>query len=198
MTTRYTIEERKGCTLVFGSVPVEMFLSLTQKHGKNAVMDTRAARMAGASMAFGAPEALAALCREMEASARYGINASPLYAGLSDGAREWLATGEQGISSMAMFAHATGIRPADMRPDDAARHPLDLDDLRRCRLLMEQVPEVRERLAHMADLSPAWSRLVDAWGALCSTMDEEAPDWRSGTWRAPKAASMMEALRLWG
>jgi hypothetical protein len=100
----------------------------------------------------------------------------------------WLINGERGLSSMAMVAHITG------HGGDRS-HPLDPDDLRRCRLLVESVPLIRHNLQKMADCSPTWARIIAVWVELCNTMDAEAPHWRQGTGSAPETYALLKRCR---
>jgi hypothetical protein len=108
----------------------------------------------------------------------------------------WLASGETGLSSEAMFwrfVQIYGVRDLRVHPKD---HPYDPDDLKRCRLLLEQVPEFAAFLPAMADMSSTWKRLVDHWDELCSLMDAECPDWRDGRFVSPtKTYALMQKLR---
>jgi hypothetical protein len=109
--------------------------------------------------------------------------------GLSAGAREWLARGRHGLSSKCMFEELTGYPLGDGKdaPDDAGA-------LYRCRLLLDAAPELVERIAQMASVSPVWARVASAWSELCRTMDEEAPDWRAGTFTAPRTNALLREL----
>lgn len=100
----------------------------------------------------------------------------------------WLASGERGISSNTMFTHLTGINALRQWRMDV---PHDPDDLRRCRLLLEQVPELAARFPLMRDVSPEWARLVNIWPELCAAMDAEVPDWRAGLSRAAQKTFVM-------
>jgi len=53
-------------------------------------------------------------------------------------------------------------------------YPHDPDDLNRCLLLMEAIPEVREALPKMRELGPVWSALVDRWDEIERTFLAEA------------------------
>lgn len=105
---------------------------------------------------------------------------------------DWLANGERGVSSNTIVTHLTGIDAMGNWP--CKSHPLDPDDLHRCRLLLERCPELLERFPMMGTLSPIWKRLVEEWGALCVMLDEEAPEWRKGRGSAPKTYERMKAL----
>lgn len=100
----------------------------------------------------------------------------------------WLLNGERGSSSNAMVAHIIGV-------GGITDHPLDPDDLRRCRLLVERVPVIAASLPSMASCSPIWANIVAHWDELCSLMDTEAPNWRSGQGIAPKTFALLQNLR---
>lgn len=152
-------------------------------------MDTHLARMLGASFVVGEPDALARLRNNPSvlAQARAQVAGSE-YGSLSLAAREWLATGERGGSCNAMFAHFTGIGVK------SAVTPVDTSDFRRCRLLIEQVPEFKALLPTMKDVSPAWETLVERWEELCSVMDAESPAWRTGEGEARETYTLMQSI----
>jgi hypothetical protein len=100
----------------------------------------------------------------------------------------WLLKGERGLSSNAMVDHIMGM-------GGTADHPYDSADLRRCRLLVEQVLVIRVCLPKMASCSPIWARIVAHWDELCSLMDAESPDWRSGQGSSPKTYELLKKLR---
>jgi hypothetical protein len=164
------------------------FMTASKACGKGAVADTDVARMAGANLAFGAPAALQALRDRLEDGALAAVKASNN--GLSQEAARWLAGGHRGTSSNAIFTHITGIDATGFGGFD---HPHDPADFKRCRLLLEQVPELAPRLQEMKSVSPAWARLVDAWETICATMDTECPDWRGAASRsAPQTYSIIK------
>lgn len=93
---------------------------------------------------------------------------------ISTDAQRWLETGERGVSSEAIFSHLTGL---NLRRVSQMSTPHDPSDLRRCRLLLQAVPEFKERFHEMRRLSETWAVLLDHWIELCKLFDEEAPDW---------------------
>jgi hypothetical protein len=110
----------------------------------------------------------------------------------------WLLNGERGLSTEAMVRHITGAPlPPGISPC-VLWHPRDPDDLRRCRLLVEQVPQIAEGLDHMRTASPTWALIVDHWADLCRVMDEEAPNWRQLGCRekAPRTYRALVQIRL--
>lgn len=85
----------------------------------------------------------------------------------------WLANGDRGVSSNTIFSHLTGVNALVF----GGCHPLDPDDLWRCRELLKRCPELKAELPRMATKSKEWAALVPEWDNLCAMMDEEAPNW---------------------
>ncbi len=180
--------------LGFGPQPMDWISKAAKLCGRDAVMDQDVARMAGATMAAGAPAALAILRQRLKAGALQ--EQQQQHPNLSLAAAQWLATGERGMSSEAMFQHLTGVpctRGRDWLPGRVT-HPRDPADLRRCRLLLEQVPELASDLVKLRSLSDAWRGLVDSWAEICNAMDWETPDWRNpkGGSRAPMTYQLIK------
>jgi len=82
----------------------------------------------------------------------------------------WLEHGERGISSDTMFTVLSG-GPLHLR--EHVGHPHDPADFRRCHLLLEAVPEWREKLIEMKPISPVWVSLVDDWDKLTEMLLEQ-------------------------
>lgn len=186
----YSITERNGCRLITGYLPVSAFSMLSKGFPKEAVLDTHAARILGVNFAMGLPGDLAALISDPEvlAQARERVADESERLGLSPAAREWLATGRQGTSSLTIFSRMTGKR---IERED---HPHDPGDFSRCRRLLEDVPEFRARLPEMSPASPVWARLVESWDELCAIMNEEAPSWRERISAVPKTSARLKAV----
>jgi len=104
---------------------------------------------------------------------------------LSDAATKWLASGERGLSSEAIFERLSGIPVGGRWIRGSA--PIDPDDLRRCLLRLDEVPEWKPRIGEMADVSAHWRELVAIWPALVASFEREAA---SGD-RAPVTYAMM-------
>jgi hypothetical protein len=100
----------------------------------------------------------------------------------------WFATGSVGASSKAMALAAVGVSI------DNACHPLDPDDLNRCLLLLEAVPEIRNHMDKVAAISDTWAKLVDRWDEVerCF-LDEVGLNWAKGD-RAPRTYDLMEDI----
>lgn len=116
---------------------------------------------------------------------------------LSDAANRWLQIGEQGLSSQAIFTRMTGLNLLGQWGQWGAWTPSDPADLRRCRLLLEMVPEFAGRFDVMKAASAKWAIAVEYWDELCRIMDEEAPKWRdSYGWRASNTYKRMGEIGL--
>ena len=98
---------------------------------------------------------------------------------LSDEAVEWLADGEQGLSSRAIFNRLLLGRPVDPH-----NYPSDIDDFQRCERLLRAVPELRDSFSLMAGVGPHWPPLVEAWAEVARLLDEDAPGLCDEGWRA--------------
>lgn len=184
----YTVTERGGCRIITGELPLSAIGVLTHGMSRKAVMDVNLARMLGATFVVGEPADIDRLKEDPSVVAQARDRVSTTHQHLSDAARAWLATGERGISSDAMFARLSGSVPR------TTATPSDTADLRRCRLLLEQVPEFGTKFPMMADISPTWAALVQRWDELCTLMDAETPDWRKGGGVAVKTYYLMKAI----
>lgn len=185
----YTVEHRGNCVLVTGAVPLESLATLAGLAPPDSVMDADAATVLGVTFAMGLPDDLRALRAAATPSHERSIKAR--YGELSAAASEWLARGERGMSSEAMFQTLTGAKVCrDHR--DGKEHPYDPADFRRCRLLLEQVPGLSANLVKMRAVSPAWRALIDGWAEICAAMDAEDPDWRTKPYRAPHTYQLIQ------
>ena len=105
---------------------------------------------------------------------------------------DWFANGHVGASSKAMAVTALG---ATINATPAA-HPLDPSDFNRCLLLLECVPEIRERFAQIGALSPQWKAVVDHWEELTALFVAEVGWNWSNALSAPKTYQRMKELGL--
>jgi hypothetical protein len=195
-----SVSEPSTVVLGFGPQPMDWLSKAAKIAGKHAVIDPDVARMAGANLAAGTPEALAELRKRLTPGALAAVDAD-MPGGAPDGAAEWLASGEHGASSEALFTRLSAIatenpsRAGVLSERDRTAHPYDPQDFRRCRLMLEAVPSLQALLPLAADLSPIWAALVGAWPELCALMDEEFPQWRTGEFgRAPRLYARLKSL----
>lgn len=180
----YEVMHRGGCVLIKGAVPASAFSAFAKMVPKKSVLSSDVARLLGVTFAMGLSADLDKL-REAaipQALLRERAN-NP---GLSDAAVKWLATGERGLSSDVMFEVLTG----EPRGLQSSAHPHDPDDFRRCRLLLEQVPELQ--LDDMKQVSPQWANLVAVWPQICAAMDQEL----GLNWQNPKPGA--KAMATYG
>lgn len=195
----YTVTQREGCTFITGSVPVSQLTALMSAAGKGQVVSDNLARLAGVQFAWGLPadvDALEDKIRAENLSHLTKATGEPLGDVLSLDARRWLSVGEQGLSSCAIFWKLTGAKPDYLGEKSWYDHPDDPADLRRCLLLLDQVPELQGRITEMAGCSPEWDALASNWTALDRMLTTEIPDWRNPKYgaAAPKTYAMMREI----
>ena len=88
------------------------------------------------------------------------------------GAAAWLRDGFVGSSSRAIHDHMLGLGNGSLD------HPHDPDDLNRCLLLLELIPEWTPRMPEMSAVSTEWSALADRWSEITACFLAEAGlDW---------------------
>lgn len=92
----------------------------------------------------------------------------------------WLGNknGEHGTSSMFMCnVLSQGLEYRRLSPPDFGldkiSHPHDVDDFRRCYLLLQTVPEWKEKLHLMKAVSPVWEKLVDNWDLFTQLLEDQ-------------------------
>lgn len=194
--TRYEIGQLGNTFFIFGSFPIDAMQMLERMAPKHSVIDTDLARMTGATIAVG-PAKEAAKLKERFGEAAHKKEANkPQNTGLSDNAVRWLATGERGLSSVCMFAYLSAENPLRENLKDKTYHPHDPIDLRRCMLMLEQVPELKPKIKMMSYVSSQWAALVNVWDILEEMMEDEAPDWRKPNCRgsAPRTYEYMKTV----
>lgn len=170
---RFTIIERDGCILVEGAMPMKWIGAISSMLPKGALLSPGLAGMVGATFAFGMLDDIDKLTAKLAPEVERQARAAPANASLSDAAVRWLASGERGNSSETMFTHLTGV---DANRGSKNSHPYDPSDLRRCMLLLDEVPELRGEFYRMATVSPAWSGLVRNWTEITASMLLECGD----------------------
>lgn len=158
--------------VTYGNQSITQFSAACHLTGDSAFLCNDTARMAGAARIMARCELLEGLKAALRPHAIHVQREKTPH--LSAPAIEWLATGVRGKSSNAIFSTLMCEPCTDGKPI-----PADPEDLARCRLLLDAIPDLRPRLGEMAQVSDEWSAIVDAWGLLEQTMDEECPDWRT-------------------
>lgn len=108
-------------------------------------------------------------------------------------ALDWIASGDTGLSSEAIWAHMAGSRMLD-NDRRGYSFPHDPDDLGRCLRLLDAVPEWKARIGEMAQHSPYWAALVARWDELAKCMEDEVGiAWQKGR-SAPKTYALMREI----
>jgi hypothetical protein len=88
----------------------------------------------------------------------------------------WRTHGEQGVSSKTMFKYIGGIDITGGRES----HPHDPDDFKRCYKLLQAIPQFKQNLHLMKEVSPVWSKLVDNWDKLTEMYEQNVKeDWKN-------------------
>lgn len=177
--------------LAFGPQGVDFFKKVEKLVGKDGVLGTQLARMLGANITAGDPELINMLMKKLEPVTLAETAAKHANSGLSPEAIKWLASGERGTSSETLFTFATGV---DALGDDRGCWPLDPDDFRRCRLLVESCPEVAANMGRVAEHGPTWKAIVERWDAICAVMDKESPEWRVARGSAPRTYELLHSI----
>lgn len=108
-----------------------------------------------------------------------------------DQAKLWLVIGERCDASETIFSVCSGSAGNDVAGDDI---PRTLEDLRRCRLLLEQCPGMKSKLHRVGHLSKQWAEIISFWDDLCMVQELEDPDWRDKAGKAPKTTLMLKTI----
>ncbi|WP_444757174.1 hypothetical protein [Pseudomonas sp. A014] len=102
-------------------------------------------------------------------------------------AAAWMRDGEVGMSSRAIHDHMLGLTPKH-----GFSYPSDPDDLNRCLLLLDLIPEWKPRMGEMAQHSEMWAGLTARWDEIAqSFLSEAGLDW-SMSKRAPRTYQLMK------
>jgi len=104
---------------------------------------------------------------------------------------DWMAYGQVGISSKAMALASLNMEQERTWGDT---HPHDPDDLNRCLLFLHHVPEARENLGKISEISNVWNALIKKWEDIEKCfLDEVGFNWSKGK-SAPKTYNLMKSI----
>lgn len=99
----------------------------------------------------------------------------------------WFGCGSVGASSKAMALASIGV-------PNGGDYPHDPDDLNRCLLLLEAIPEIRLKMDKVAAINETWAKLVERWEELeLCFLHEVGLDWRKAK-SAPKTYALMKSM----
>jgi hypothetical protein len=178
--------------MIFGPVPItDMVKLMAPPFGEEWIMDMNLALKLGATLVFGQKADLKLMAASDDVKSRILDHQKKALNGVrvSDTAFAWMVGGERGKSSDSMFGFLAGVKSMQH-----AAHPRDAADFRRCRLLLEQVPEFNDRRQALAKLSDVWGDFVSKWDELCAVMDAEAPAWREKAGFASKTDQALQKI----
>jgi hypothetical protein len=85
----------------------------------------------------------------------------------------WFHYGEHGTSSMTIYSALAPHPLTPMIHPTKYHHPLDPDDFSRCYLLLKMIPEWRNKLIILKQISDVWSNIIDNWDELCEMMEDQ-------------------------
>ena len=109
----------------------------------------------------------------------------------------WLLLGERGISSNTICYVLSGTNDFQLEGFEEELRwlgspPKDPSDFRRCRELLEIIPEWKSRLKEVSYVFPAWKSYAENWDKMEELYQEECNN-KSGL--APKLYDFMKSLR---
>jgi hypothetical protein len=106
-------------------------------------------------------------------------------------ANYWMIKGNTGASSQRIWAHMTGTITAGKTTD----YPYDPDDLNRCLLLLEAVPEWKARIPEMKAHGAVWAALAERWDEITECfLNDVGLNWSTGE-HARKTYDLMREVR---
>lgn len=97
-------------------------------------------------------------------------DAPPLTASIDERATWWINRGETGNSSLAIWSALRGIGTFEVEGDD---WPNDPDDFKRCKQLLDLIPEWRSELGKVALVFPWFGPFSDRWTEFEKLWEEE-------------------------
>lgn len=193
----YTVEELMGCRIITGPVPITDLIPLMAGPEDEVwLTDLNLGPKLGATMVLGTRANLDRLALsegiiERVTQRAVGIKQQIESEGgvVPQSALEWLVDGERGRSSDAVFAFLTHAKTMA-----STAHPRDAHDFRRCRLLLDRVPEFRGAFPLVKYLSPTWARITINWAKLCGAMEAESPTWPNGIEHSSRFNSVLRTI----
>lgn len=106
---------------------------------------------------------------------------------MKDKILNWFGTGSVGASSKAMALAVTDVK-------NDGSHPYDPDDLNRCLLLLDAVPEIRQHMDKIAEINETWKKLIDRWEEVEQCfLGEVGLNWTKAN-SAPKTYELMKSI----
>lgn len=175
----YRVEQRFGCKIIWGSIPLGDLINLTKDADPSVMMSIHLANKIGAAFVFGTKDNLEKMGQDPNlpiSQTRLAEGAEARKQGLPEDFANWLVHGHRGKSSDAIAQAVTGVIKGPKLKD----HPRDADDLGRCMTVIETLTS--GDLSHgdvinaMIGVSEAWTNLVWVWPKLEQAHKDE--DWK--------------------
>lgn len=101
----------------------------------------------------------------------------------------WQTSGNVGVSSATMASIALGLKRNIYGSSFDA--PSDTSDLRRCMLLVEEIPEIREHFDKISVVCKQFAPIIKEWDSLIEMLKAEIS---TGNGSAPKTYKRMKKL----
>lgn len=95
----------------------------------------------------------------------------------------WFLRGEVGASSKTLVHFYKG---EDFR-NDSPQGPIDVSDFRRCYLLVQAIPEIKEVFPLVAERVPSFKGVIENWDAISAAYERER-----GKGRCPKTYQLLK------
>lgn len=167
--SEYRVEERFGCKIVWGSIPLNEMVNLTKDEPEDVLLSVDLSSKIGATFVFGTKENLDKMANDPElpiCPKRLQEAENARKKGLPEAFVKWLTHGDRGNSSNAIAQRVTGV----ISGEKLAHHPLDTSDFGRClgvvnTLISDDLSEI-DIVKEMIGISDTWTRLVWEWFKL--------------------------------
>ena len=141
--------------------------------GPDTIFCADTARMAGATIAAGTAQALHDLRQRLMPAAN--ALQKTITPSLSDAANDWLSHGQRSLSADSIFQYLTGTPLIqEWLMQGYPFHPKTVEDMQKCILLLEAVPDLRQPFGlRMGSASAQWSNLSRRWAELATKVEQE-------------------------
>lgn len=174
----YVVTSEYGCTVVRGLVPIDDMTRLAADcDDPDLVMDMELSSALDATLVFGTRKACQKAREQLKLSLLPPSERTDWP--LQEQVMSWRRCGSTGASSKAMASVALASVRGEP-PSGRIDHPRDADDFRRCALMLEWAPAVRNHMEEVKTLSVQWACLIDEWSTLEGLLGDE---WKSAQWQ---------------
>ena len=180
--SRFTVDApRHGLALIQGPVPMSQLAALLKTYPRDYVMSTKFGELLPGVMVMGTPAAVEDYYQELvNGKAGERLMAEfMVHPVVTQDLAKWFVAGDVGASSKSIVYLITGFAGLNAKGQFSTNTPHDLFDFRRCVLLLEQVPSLKQGMVKVAEHNQEWRALVSVWNSLVAQLDAELPEWRT-------------------